>query len=280
MLKHLVLAAFLTCGAVTAYAQPQQATSPPAPGTNTTILPGRDMPAPMASDDTRKLIGRNIQNAQNETIGEIEAVYVGPDGKVDSLIVGVSGFLGVGERDVRLPWSDLRVSDNSEKIVLNITKDELKAKPEYKYSNAAWRGQVFSDEGPWTAGDPNRMARDRAASERLSADRNTASTTSTGDFNANGEISGNAFIGANVRNRNNETVGKVEDVYIDDGGTIKKVVVSVGGFLGMGAKDVAVKWSDIKRSRDGKSLVLTTNWTKDSLKAMPEYKYERRQIER
>jgi len=33
------------------------------------------------------------------------------------------------------------------------------------------------------------------------------------------------------------------------------------------------------RSRDGKSLVLTTNWTKDSLKAMPEYKYERRQIE-
>jgi sporulation protein YlmC with PRC-barrel domain len=280
MLKHLVLAAFLTCSAATAYGQPQQATSPPAPGTNTTILPGRDMPAPMASDDMRKLIGRNVQNAQNETIGEIKAVYVGPDGKVDSLIVGVSGFLGVGEREVRLPWSDLRVSDNSEKIVLNITKDELKAKPEYKYSNAAWRGQVFSDEGPWTTGDPNRMARDRAASDHLSADRNTASTTSTGDFNANGEISGNAFIGKNVRNRNNETVGKVEDVYIDDRGAIKTIVVSVGGFLGMGAKDVAVKWSDIKRSRDGKSLVLITNWTKDSLKAMPEYKYERRQTER
>jgi hypothetical protein len=48
----------------------------------------------------------------------------------------------------------------------------------------------------------------------------------------------------------------------------------------MGAKDVAVKWSDIKRSRDGKSLVLTTNWTKDSLKAMPNYKYERRQAQR
>jgi len=278
MLKHLVLAAFLTCGAATAYAQPQQATSPPAPGTNTTILPGRDMPAPMASDDTRKLIGRNVQNAQNETIGEIKSVYIGPDGKVDSLIVRVGGFLSVGEREVRLAWSDLKVSDNSEKVVLDITKDELKAKPEYKYSNAAWRGQVFSDKGPWTAGDPNRMARDRAASERLSADRNTASTTSTGDFNAKGEISGNAFIGTNVRNQNHETVGKVEDVYIDDRGTIKTVVVSV--FLDIGSKDVAVQWGDIGHSRDGKSLVLTTNWTKDSLKAMPEYKYERRQTGR
>ena len=166
MLKHLVLAAFLTCGAATAYAQPPPGTSPPAPGT-TTILPGRGMPAPTVSGDTRKLIGRNVQNAQNETIGEIKSVYIGPDGKVDSLIVRVGGFLGVGEREVRLAWSDLKISDNGEKVVLNITKDELKAKPEYKYSNAGWRGQVFSDEGPWTAGDPNRIVRDRAARERL-----------------------------------------------------------------------------------------------------------------
>ena len=279
MVKHLLLAAFLTCGAATAYAQPQQAPSPPAPGT-TTLLPGRDMPAPTASGDTRKLIGRTVQNAQNETIGEIKSVYIGPDGKVDSLIVGVGGILGLGEREVRLAWSDLRVSDNGEKVVLNIPKDELKAKPEYKYGNAGWRGQVFSDKGPWTAADPNRVARDRAASERLSADRNTASTTSTGDFNSYGEISGNAFIGTNVRNQNNEIVGKVEDVYIDDRGAIKTVVVSVGGFLGVGTKDVAVNWSDIGRSRDGKSLVLITNWTKDSLKAMPEYKYERRETQR
>jgi hypothetical protein len=39
-------------------------------------------------------------------------------------------------------------------------------------------------------------------------------------------------------------------------------------------------WSDIKHSRDGKSLVLTTTWTKDSLKALPDYKYERRQTQR
>ena len=55
------------------------------------------------------------------------------------------------------------------------------------------------------------------------------------------------------------------------------MVLSVGGFLGVGSKDVAMKWSDIKQSRDGKSIVLTTNLSKDELKSMPDYKYERRQ---
>ena len=54
MLKHLVLAASLTC-ATAAYAQPQQATGPPPPGA--AISP---LPAPAATADTRKLIGRKI----------------------------------------------------------------------------------------------------------------------------------------------------------------------------------------------------------------------------
>jgi len=246
MLKHLVLAASLTC-ATAAYAQPQQATSPPPPGA--AISP---LPAPAATADTRKLIGRKIQDAQNETIGKITSIYIGPDGHVDSVMVGVGGFLGLGEREVKIAWSDLHVENYGEKVVVNMTKDELKAKPEYKYSDTSWRGQVFSDKGPWPAADPNRSP------------------------SAADEMSGAAIIGATVQNQNHETVGKVQDVYVDSVGAIKKVVVSVGGFLGMGAKDVAVNWSDIRFSRDDESVVLTTTWTKDSLKEMPDYKYERR----
>jgi len=93
MLKHLVLAAFLTCGAATAYAQPPPGTSPPAPGT-TTILPDGHA-SPDGVGRHAQTDRRNVQNAQNETIGEIKSVYIGPDGKVDSLIVRVGGFLGV-----------------------------------------------------------------------------------------------------------------------------------------------------------------------------------------
>jgi sporulation protein YlmC with PRC-barrel domain len=265
MLKHIVLATLLTCGAAAAYAQPQQAATPPAaPAT----APAKPAMAPAASD-AGKLIGRNVKNAQDETIGEIKSIYLTKDGKVDSVMVSVGGFLGVGDREVRIAWSDLKISDNGEKVMVNMTKDQLKAKPEYKYGNESWRGQVFTDTGPWTDRPGDRMA---------TADRpSTAAATSTGDFNAAGEMSGEALIGATVRNENRDSIGKIEDVYVDNNGAIKTVVVSVGGFLGVGSKNVAVKWSDLKFSRDDKSIVITTGWTKDSLKAMPDYKYERRQ---
>ncbi|MDP1962791.1 MAG: PRC-barrel domain-containing protein [Reyranella sp.] len=269
MLKHIVLAAFITSGSVAAYAQaPQQAASPPAATTA--------MPAPAASADTRKLIGRNIQNAQNETIGEIKSIHVGKDGKIEAVMVGVGGFLGVGEREVRLAWTDLTVTNNGEKVTVNMTKDQLKAKPEYKYSDQAYRGQVFTDTGPWKAADATRAPTETRPGDTKPADTNVAATASTGDFNADGHMSANALIGTNVRNEARETVGEIEDVYLDTNGAVKVVVVSVGGFLGMGTKNVAVKWSDIKFTRDGNSALLLTTWTKDALKAMPDYKYERR----
>ena len=287
ILRHALLAAMITAVAATANAQTTPPATPSTPPAATTTkdmsTTAKDMPAPNAAD-ARKLIGRNIKNAENETFGEIKSVFISPDGKVDSVMVSVGGFLGVGDREVRIAWSDLRIADNGEKVTVNMTKDQLKAKPEYRYKDEAWRGQVFTDTGPWTArpGDArpanDRMAQTTKPADRPASDRpNVAATTSTGDFNAAGEMSANALIGATVRNDKREAVGEVEDVYVDDSGAIKTVVVSVGGFLGVGAKNVAVKWSDLKLSRDDKSIVITTNWTKDSLKAMPDYKHERQQ---
>jgi hypothetical protein len=48
---------------------------------------------------------------------------------------GVGGFLGVGERHVRLAWKDLQISDNGEKVVVNMNKDQLKALPAFKYAS-------------------------------------------------------------------------------------------------------------------------------------------------
>jgi hypothetical protein len=99
-----------------------------------------------------------------------------------------------------------------------------------------------------------------------------ARSRAAGDFNAAGEISGNALIGASVKNAANETVGEIEDVFLDQNGAVKHVVVSVGGAMGIGAKDVLIAWKDLKLARQQDKLVLTANATKDSLKSMPEYK--------
>ena len=256
MIKHLFMAGLLTVGASAAYAQ--QATTPPrAADPQVAAMP--------SGADAKKLIGRNVKNPQDDTVGEIELVYINADGKVDSVILGVGGFLGLGERHVRVAWKDLRISDNGEKVVINATKDELKGMAPYTYRDPKMRGQVFSETGVYAPG-PGRPSPKAAAT----------ATESTGDFNAHGAVSGNALIGAKVHNAAKETVGSIEDVYLDAKGA-SIVVVSVGGFLGVGNKHVTVKWSDLKVGRDGKSLMLTTDWTKDSLKAMPDYKYERRQ---
>ena len=142
------------------------------------------------------------------------------------MILGVGGFLGVGERHVRVAWKDLSISDNGNKIVINATKDQLKGMAPYTYRDAKLRGQVFTDTGPYAPAN-DRVA--PAPAERTA----TTATESTGDFNARGAVSGNALIGAKVRNAAKETVGSVEDVYLDASGAVDSVVVSVGGFLGV-----------------------------------------------
>src|SRR3546814_14801412 len=77
------------------------------------------------------------------------------------------------------------------------------------------------------------------------------------------------IIGASVKNPQDEDIGKINDLLFDEGGKIVGAVVSVGGFLGMGAKEVAVDWSELQvRSSDS----IVVKWTKDELKAAPDFK--------
>ena len=110
-------------------------------------------------------------------------------------------------------------------------------------------------------------------SDRAPAER----TVSTGDFNAKGDIASSALRGTKVRNADKQSIGKIDDIYLDKDGKVTDVVISVGGFLGVGSKEVAVKWSDITVGKDDSSVVLTTSLSKDALMAMPDYaKTERR----
>lgn len=114
---------------------------------------------------------------------------------------------------------------------------------------------------------PSPASRDATPPSTAAAER----TVSTGDFDKNGNMSGSALIGSKVKNANNDTVGSINDIYLDKDGSVKMVIVSVGGFLGVGSKAVAVKWSDITYGKDGDSLKLTTNLNKEALTGMPDF---------
>src|SRR3982074_1549064 len=70
-------------------------------------------------------------------------------------------------------------------------------------------------------------------------------TMSTGDFNASGDLGASALLGTKVRNANKESIGKINEIYVDKDSKITVVIISVGGFLGAGPKHVAGKWTAI-----------------------------------
>jgi sporulation protein YlmC with PRC-barrel domain len=275
MSKPLLTLALLSAVGV-ASAQAQNATTHTAsnPDNNPSIAMQTTAPS---GADARKLLGRSIKNRQGETIGDIKSIHLDSSGTVDAVIASVGGFLGVGDREVQLHWRDLEVDANGEAVHVDMTKDELKAKAPYAYQDQSQRGSVFGDSGVMRNTDTAARAdrRSDTASANTATNTSTASR-STGEFNVTGQMSGESLVGKTVKNTANESVGKITDFYLDASGAVKLVVVSVGGFLGVGSKDVGVPWTDLKFGRDGNSITVMTSWTKDSLKAMPDYKDERR----
>ena len=81
-----------------------------------------------------KVIGTSVVTDANDTVGKIDDVIIGQDGKAPFVVLSVGGFLGVGDRLVVLPYDQLRTTGG--KVVLpGATKDALKALPEFKYAS-------------------------------------------------------------------------------------------------------------------------------------------------
>ena len=77
-----------------------------------------------------------------------------------------------------------------------------------------------------------------------------------------------------VYDKSQNTVGKIDDVLIDKSGKITTLMVGVGGFLGVGEKDVALPFAAVQPEKKNNKWYLTVDETKDSLKTAVGYKYD------
>ena len=83
------------------------------------------------------------------------------------------------------------------------------------------------------------------------------------------------LLGTNVVNLQNETVGEIENLVIDDGKRIKAVVLGVGGFLGLGERYASVDPGSLLISRDASGTMRAViNTTRETLRNAPEFKFE------
>ena len=58
-----------------------------------------------------KLIGLNVYNDQNEKLGDISEILLDKSGKVEGVVIGVGGFLGIGKHDIKVDLSKLKFVD-------------------------------------------------------------------------------------------------------------------------------------------------------------------------
>jgi len=80
------------------------------------------------------------------------------------------------------------------------------------------------------------------------------------------------LIGSTVYSPANESLGDINDVVASQDGQVKAIVIGVGGFLGIGHKNVAVAPAELQRVADGNNWRYQLNTTKDELNAAAEFK--------
>ncbi|WP_271898336.1 PRC-barrel domain-containing protein [Candidatus Phyllobacterium onerii] len=93
-----------------------------------------------------EFIGKSVYSGDGDdaqSIGELNDLIITPEGMVHAAVIGVGGFLGVGEKDVAIPASHLKLSVRSDKsnwIVVNTAKEDLQSAPAFEVSEKFTEG--------------------------------------------------------------------------------------------------------------------------------------------
>ena len=123
--KTAVFAAIIAAAAPAAYAQTRAA-----PETATAVKS-----QVIHSDELRasKMIGSTVYDMQNRNIGSVKDLVLNKDGAVDTVVLDVGSFLGMGGKYVAIPIKDIKTDNN--RLTLDRTKEQLQAAAPYNLEN-------------------------------------------------------------------------------------------------------------------------------------------------
>ena len=129
----------------------------PAPATRATPGPAAQIHSTLPADSVTVThwYKQNVYDPSDNKIGEIMDVLVDRDGRVSALIIGVGGFLGMGEKDVAVPFNAVKATtkdNNKYYLVMNSTKNSLKSAKGFKYDRNAMTW--MPEDAPATTGTP------------------------------------------------------------------------------------------------------------------------------
>jgi len=237
------------------------------------------------------IIGENVYNGTGDdaqNIGDVNDIVLTKEGKAQSLVIGVGGFLGLGEKNVTYDFAKAEWAEkNGDRwLVAHTTKEELQAQPDfdrkpYDPAPVTTTSDATSPTAPATptvvapadnAQPADKTAEAPAGTKATDPTQTAAIDKSTLTEMPVGEIRGDDLKGTTVYGANDVKVGEIGDVVLAPDSKPDAVIVDVGGFLGIGAKEVAIGMDKLKfmTDKDGKKY-LYTNFTKEQLQAQAAY---------
>jgi sporulation protein YlmC with PRC-barrel domain len=203
------------------------------------------------------VIGTNVVNAQGENLGKIEDLAIDPyEARVGYAVLSFGGVLGAGDKLFAVPWPVLK-PHGADNFVIDVSRERLKSAP--GFSKASWPDMQDLKWNETIHGyyeQPYYWDKDRDTEPGSQAARRPSVYKAT------------EVIGMNVRNTKNESLGEIEDIVVDSSaGDIRYAVVSVGGFLGINERYIAVPWGAFDYDSSTHKLIL--NADKERVKQAP-----------
>ncbi|WP_322893949.1 MULTISPECIES: PRC-barrel domain-containing protein [unclassified Yoonia] len=238
-----------------------------------------------------------------EVIGQINEVILSADGEVRALVIGVGGFLGMGEQDVAMGMDKLDFTtspdDMGELIIIADTNaDELGQTPAFDRTTTGagdrsdleaegQGGQVTEtqDGMPTDAENDGTDATDPDAMPMDGQPGMQADDTERGAFAAPdierdgygrmevGSVSSDTLVGQSVYDINDTDVGTVEELILGEGGEVMDVIIDFGGFLGIGSRQAALSYDEltILTTEANDDVRVYVDATEEQIQNLPEY---------
>lgn len=316
LLTTTAVAALLTAGAMAQDAAAPATEAPAteaAPAATTEAAPAAQLDSSiLASGYTvtdkdnlaTEIIGKQVYSstdANAEHIGDVNNLVVGENGEIAAVIIGVGGFLGIGEKNVAVNYAELQwvtAEDGSERFVLPTTKEALETAPNFETTDDAAAPAADTNAPAATAPADTAAPADQPADAVAPADQKAApadQSAAPADQTAapaagpidratltDAPLTAEELIGTNAYGPGDEHLGAIGDVILGaDGKAVEAVIIDFGGFLGIGTKPVAVAVENLRfATNENGDKYLFVNVTRDQLDKAVAYNKDTWEAER
>jgi len=207
-------------------------------------------------------------------IGYVKDVVLDASGQATAVILGIGGFLGAGEKNVAVAYSQIQwaiASDGSLRGSLNSTKDALAAAPDFKFPDYVALAQSGTSAASGASVAATSVAPASVAPVSSAPQPGDVDVTKLNVLDV-AALKTEDLKGTDVISPTGQKLGDIDDFVLSKDGKVDAVIVEFGGFLGIGTKHVAIAYEGLKfMVGPNKERYLMVNVTKEQLNAQPDY---------